>query len=115
MTTVTDWKGNEIKEGMEVCIIQTNTDNYFRDSKTGLPFTPIVDCWDIKTYLVESKNGNLVINTTTKGANEAEGYTFHFSNPISMLTWTSKNCIIAIKGISDNEEEYRNHLQTPTP
>ncbi len=92
---ILDWMGNEIKFGMEMCIIQVIDRNYCRPDKPD---------WKIlETYEICENEDELLCYINTE---EIEGY-----YPLSFLTSFrfDNSKIIAIKGISDNREEYEQY------
>jgi hypothetical protein len=106
---VTDWKGNVIKEGDEVCFIKIRTGGFFKNfgwmipngdgtyTSHTIPDVPDEDCWEFGEYkkVWANKTGKLFY-TSVLGE-----YILH--QPISMLNFCgdSKH-ILAIKGVSDN-------------
>ena len=101
MNTMTDWKGNEIKPGMEVCIIKIIDKQYmvpgvlFPDGTCIMADRePDKVCWEIGPYyLVE---GEKLIITESIGE-------FTFSQPLEIKCFflDMNNYFLAIKGISD--------------
>lgn len=85
---MTDWKGNEIKAGMEICAMR------IADSKFGGYF-PIPD--EIEYYKV-NEDGSVTNGEFT--------HTFEL---FKKLCYSTNTHVLAIKGISDNKEEYDNY------
>lgn len=101
---ITDWKGNVIKEGDEVCFIKIRTGGFFKNFSMCIPngdgtFTthtlpdePEKDCWEVGEY-IKIEQG---LRYTSKFGE------YTFNQPISMLTILMDNKhILAIKGVSD--------------
>ena len=109
---ITDYLGNEVKSGMEICFIRVVDRQQFRfmgiyvgGEKFGEeePIRPDKSCWNIGEYI------NVETNLTyTK---EIGGYTF--TAPISMLIFSTdfSTHILAIKGVSDNKKQYKEYLK----
>lgn len=103
---VTDWKGNVIKEGDEVCFIKIRTGENFSNLSLLIPdgeggFTeykteeePEEDCWEIGKYIKIEKG---LRYTVSMGE-------YTFNTPISSLAFFEPNIILAIKGVSDTKE-----------
>lgn len=104
---VTDWKGNVIKEGDEVCFIKIKSGGIFKNmtwlipngdgsfSSRTIEDEPEEDCWAVGEYVLIEKG---LVYTSTIG-----DYTF--TMPISGLTFCIQpGTILAIKGVSDMKE-----------
>lgn len=104
---VTDWKGNVIKEGDEVCFIKIRTGSFFDNLGLLIPdgeggFSEYKteeeteeDCWEVGDYVTVERG---LKYTSTMGE-----YTFIM--PISALVFFPKEkSILAIKGVSDMKE-----------
>ncbi len=105
MEAIKDWKGNEVKEGDEVCRILIKKGGLFNniqwwipDGKGNtkvvkVPDIPEADCWEVGQYQkVELCNGMLCTTTVTDS--------FTMTSPLS-LEFPNDRVILAIKGISD--------------
>lgn len=100
---ITDWKGNIIKVGDEICIIKVIDREYFRFNGIFIggkfientePPKPNTECFEVGEYITVEPN---LMYTTKIGE-----YTFH--QHLSMLNFAVDSChIIAIKGISDTK------------
>lgn len=105
---MTDWKGNEIKPGMEICFIRVIYRQYFQFGVL-VPIAPGVHvdhmedkrpdkpCWEVlESFIVDE---TLCISKT-------EG-NITLKNPLSWIeSGLQDDTILAIKGISDNREDY---------
>lgn len=127
MTPITDWKGNEIKEGMEVTIILVVKRDYMHNFVIWMPKgdyghdeirgkdkpDPDKECWETGELLkVSNKDGVLGCFRDVRfweSGDVTEFSTAHTFMTLSMLLPLQNTCIIAIKGISDKEDEYRNY------
>jgi len=103
----TDWKGNVIKEGDEVCYIKIRTGSFFSNLGLLIPdeaggYTeykmgeePEEDCWEVGEYI---KIGKGLRYTSTIGE-----YTFNMllTEPAFCI---QPGTILAIKGVSDMKE-----------
>ncbi len=110
---MTDYKGNEILLGMEVCYIMILDRQYFRYGvfihkeeggwdQSWEDKRPDRPCWEVgKYYKVEDSVGYLCIKIIS------DGYTFYQSLESAFEDDTT---ILAIKGISDTEEDYLEFL-----
>lgn len=125
MTPVTDWKGNVIKEGDEICWVKIID----RDYVGGVMFfnlhgdnkyetrdkEPDKDCWEPgKSYKVisqEDKLGHMQEVKSWSYSNQKLKWSDSFLKFISLyeaISWLNDNThILSIKGVSDNEQEYR--------
>lgn len=104
---ITDWKGNVIKEGDEVCFIKIRTGGFFKNfgwmipngdgtfTSHTIPDVPDEDCWEVGEYIK--------IEEGLRYTSKLGEYTFN--QPISMLDFCmdSKH-ILAIKGVSDMKD-----------
>jgi len=111
---IVDWKGNEIKDGDEICFIKFLERDYYGkagmfmpDGKGGgethwfkIEPNPDKECWEVGEYLKVEMKGNIPYVTTKLGE-------YTFTQPISMMLFSmNKDCsILAIKGISDTPEK----------
>lgn len=122
--TIADWKGNEIKEGMEICFVQTvihNSKMSWLMPKGGGKFVENVlceasdePCWILSEYYIVEKDGNrLFVPTVTKGAGELKGYTFHSRIYLGEKNFFENNPTMAIKGISDTNPNALPSQNTP--
>lgn len=126
MTPITDWKGNEIKEGMEVTIILVVKRDYMHNFVIWMPKgdkgydeirgkdkpDPDENCWEPGEYLkVINENGILGCRRTVRvwerNENNTDWDTANVFMSLQMMLPSFNTCIIAIKGISDKEDEYR--------
>lgn len=107
---MTDWKGNNIEAGMEVCFILINNHtpqiNWLVGGEVHVmqeaSDEPCLEVGEYGTVQIDS-NGKPFITIVTKGANELEGYTFNFQQYLDSPFIDTKNLILAIKGISDTK------------
>lgn len=109
---ITDYLGNEVKDGMDICFITVIDKQQFRfmgymiggEMKGSLePERPDKPCFE-KGEFYHLNNG---LNYTKKHG----GITY--TAPLSMLTFGQQPTqILAIKGISDTEEQYNEYLKT---
>lgn len=129
MTKVTDWKGNEIKEGMEVTIILVVKRDYMHSYSIFMPKgdngfniihgkekpDPDKECWEPGEFLtVINRDGVLGCKRLVRTWQMNEGAKTEFGNSetfssLNELKPLSETCIIAIKGLSDKEDDYRNY------
>lgn len=100
---VLDWKGNEIKEGDEICFIEVKSGGIFTNVHFWIPFTgeripidmpPEKDCWDVGEYYKVKKIGDCLYYTVDFGENKA-------TIPLCDNFVDDKRFILAIKGESD--------------
>jgi hypothetical protein len=96
MEPIFDWKGNEVKPGDEVCIIQTIDRQMF--TLAGQDPAPDKPCWHVGAYY--KVDADYCITSVF------EDYTFtQFLK--SALLFTDMSCnILAIKGVSDQKPTY---------
>lgn len=114
---VYDWKGNEIKEGHEICLIKIREKESFFGAGIFIPFGPIEEykddieppkqepieekeCWEVGRYSkVYSSEG--VLKYKSEYVLDS-GWKWVTESPISHFSmFSDSNHIIAIKGISD--------------
>ena len=124
MDKITDWKGNEIKEGMTIYFVQTKPFNLGRMgwlvpegmTESGKPETimesyedyekrnqPIWELGD-EMIVMAKDNGRLYVETNMECNGELNGYTISSEVDLLMQIKHSKELTIAIKGISDTKE-----------
>lgn len=114
---VVDWMGNELKEGDEFCFIKVRAVGPFKNFGIMIPDGKGVfisqsipdgveeDCWYVGEYSKIEKGEMGLFYTST-----FQGFTFH--QHISLLHFCGSNeSILAIKGVSDNQELYKNRKQ----
>lgn len=107
---VSDWKGNAIKEGDEICFIKIKTGSGFLSfsimipngdgsyEKIESPAEPEKDCWEVGEYLKVEKEGRYLFVNSKCGE-------YTVQQEISLLTFCmSERTILAIKGVSDSKE-----------
>lgn len=104
---VTDWQGNMVKAGDEVCFIKIRTGGMFTaaflipDQKGGytehnIPDEPETDCWEVGECIKVEEG---LRYTTVQGE-------FTFTQPLSLLTFCmDSRHILAIKGVSDKRPD----------
>lgn len=113
---ITDWIGNEVMEGQEICLIQFKRIAYFgnvsflipngngghTEIKSDKPPKEDEDCWEVgeyrKVYLLQG----LPYISVKVGK-------YTFEQPLTMMVnfdIDKRTTILAIKGISDNKEYY---------
>lgn len=99
---ITDWKGNEIKPGMEIVLINTFIRQYF--TEVGIPPHDPIPCWDVyDPHIVElNEHGILGYWTHGKHTGEFEGYTYSIFNAVQGV-FRSPDVLVAIKGVSDSK------------
>jgi hypothetical protein len=99
--TATDYLGNEIKEGHQICFVQRS--NLFTEIGYLMPHgdsivydhQPEEDLWEIDEYAD-------VVNIDGKLFYSVEENSARYNINLSLLDFfTPSNCIVAIKGISD--------------
>jgi len=107
MSITTDWKGYIIKEGDEICVIRVNHRLFYTNfvwvwQGKSIPIDIAQDpegpCWRVlATHIVESGlTYKIKLGDCT------------YISPVSHLKiWYNEDIIIAIKGVSDKEEDYR--------
>lgn len=109
---ITDYKGNEIKPGMEICAVKIVDRQYIREGlyipidgggyheiwEDEKPDTP---CWEPQEYF--KVNNSMCIENTVR----AYDYTATFAWPVDMwVDRLDKECfVVAIKGISDTNTD----------
>lgn len=109
---ITDYLGNEVKCGMEICFIRVVDKQQFRFMGcmvggemigTPEPERPDVPCWEVGKYINVEFGMNYTENING----------FELTAPISMLIFgTDFNThILAIKGVSDSETQYKEYLK----
>lgn len=115
---ITDWKGNEIKPGMEVAFLQTVRHVMGggimwpgRYAKDGKPFFEETvkahdePCWILSEWMVVQKSaddGRLYVTEVENGANDLEGYVFRMNVYLGEKNGFSDSPpVLAIKGVSD--------------
>ena len=107
---ITDWKGNKIKDGDEICFIRIIERDYFGKAGMFIPDgkgsganhwfktepNPDKECWEIGEYRKVEMRDNVPYITIQSGE-------YTVTAPLSMSTmFMDKDCsILAIKGISD--------------
>lgn len=108
---VTDWKGNQIKEGDEVCFIRVKTGGYFRnaaflipDGKGGhtehkIPDDPEEDCWIIEECIKIDKGLTYTVSTGS----------YTITQHINMLKWY----IMLKSGIMKKLRQMNNKTKAP--
>lgn len=101
---ITDWKGNEIKPGMEVCCILTKRKMRIH-IPDNVPLGPYYeDCWDVGDFaIVELRDGQLGIFTGFRIVHDlAEPPSPRFVPFSSSFMRPFDDTLrLAIKGISD--------------
>lgn len=109
---VTDWKGNIIKEGDEICVIRTrkncsfknfgilypNMDGTFTHHK--VPDIPEEDCWEV----IECMRVDKGLRVTSK-INGGIGVIIYTREVKHILDFMGSNVILAIKGVSDSPDK----------
>lgn len=106
---VTDWKGNVIKEGDEICFIKIKTGGLFTDislvmlpggEEIPIPAEEEKDCWEVEEYLkVERMDCGLLGYTRKYGE-------WTVTQAITMdeiKFFDTGRFILAIKGVSDTK------------
>lgn len=100
---ITDWKGNAIKHGDEICLIKIKDKSYFGKVGMMIPGQGMVcsteepepnkNCWKVGEYLKVDENLCITVK---------HGY-YTFTQPISIcMAYIDTSCLIlAIKGVSD--------------
>lgn len=107
MEATTDWQGNVIKEGDEICVIQTKKNYMFKKPQSYVPNLsggfdvidlfeePEEDCW-----IIEESYKVVIINDSLYFTYAAGEYTV--SNSLSIIKiGLDQYHLLAIKGVSD--------------
>ncbi len=105
---MTDYLGNEIKEGMTILTIRVKSQYgergiIFNGIYTKDEIQPPSEMWDIlqESYVQKRKGGRLW------RCDSVEGQTYmSLLNDTSPFCFLDKGVIVAIKGVSDNQEQY---------
>lgn len=108
MTEIKDWKGNEVKDGDEICFIATKKNYMFSTGywlvpgdppqKIPMDLPPPEDCWIVGDYhKVFIMHGELY-TTITSG-----NFTLTDALVNTLLFVDRRYTILAIKGISDKK------------
>jgi hypothetical protein len=88
---ITDWKGNEIKEGMEVCCIRTKRRINIYIPK-NVPLGPYYeDCWEIDPPMTVGTVDSQLGIISKIGA----------FFPFDLMAPMDEHFLLAIKGVSD--------------
>jgi hypothetical protein len=107
---ITDWKGNEIKPGMEICLIKV-IDRHTMVFGMLIPLPdgghkeykeekrPDSPCWEVGNYYLIDENFSYL-------AEDKADLTLRVSIHFIDFSMDKRTHILAIKGISDNREEY---------
>jgi len=121
---VTDWMGNEIKEGQNLVIINVLEKHITVGwlipagiSKSGKieqvwnEPKPDESCWKIISEIKTIRNIKTMNELGYLDIQKEGDYTFYFYDTIeNIIHFLGDTKILAIKGISDNEELYKNSL-----
>jgi hypothetical protein len=103
---MTDYLGNEIKDGMEICWVLVNKHTpqiswYVGGKIMMMQEEENEPCWELGEYIKVSvcENGRPMYHKTVKDGDITYNFTDYLDSPFI----DTKNIVLAIKGISDKQ------------